>query len=300
MKLSIIVPTFHRNLALSKCLDRLTPEFQNFPSELFELIVTDDGKKETAEKLIKQDYPWVRWIKGPQRGPAANRNSASNLATGDWLLFTDDDCLPQSNWLWSYYRAIKEQPTIRVFEGRSTADTKRRAFSQCAPINERGGFFPSCNFAIQRSLFIEVAGFDEDYPFSFEDMDFHYRVKKAGHQIVFLKQALVLHPWRNTTGKASVEFFKNQQRGILTFIGKHPELINSFNSKHFIAIFLKKLLRDFGPGFISYSGRGLGHALRELTFNLKMAVLLFPETFSRHKPTTEESISPPALEKTKS
>lgn len=300
MKLSIIVPTFHRNSALSKCLDQLAEEVQNFPAELFELIVTDDGYKETAEELIKLNYPWVKWVKGPQRGPAANRNSASKQATGDWLLFTDDDCLPQRNWLWSYYCAIKEQPSVRVFEGRSSADTKRRAFSECAPINERGGFLPSCNFAIKRSLFDKLQGFDEDYPFSFEDMDFHYRVKKAGHEIVFLKQALVLHPWRDTTGKASVQFFKNQKHGILTFIGKHPELIISFNSKHFVAIFLKKLFRDFPPGLITYNGRGLGHALRELTFNLRMAVLLLPDTLKGYNPNTDQTISSPSLEKTKS
>lgn len=302
MKLSIIIPTFHRNSALSQCLDRLSPEFQNFPAHLFELIVTDDGKNETAEKLVRQGYPWVQWIKGPQKGPAANRNAAAYQASGEWLLFTDDDCLPQTDWLWSYYRAIEEHPTVRILEGRSTADTKRSAFSQCAPINERGGFLPSCNFAIQRSLFSEVKGFDEDYPFSFEDMDFHYRVKKAGHSIVFVKQALVLHPWRNTTGKASVQFFKNQQQGILTFIRKHPELINSFNSKHFVAIFIKKLFRDFGPGFVAYRGRGLGHVLRELTFNLKMAVLLFPDTLNGYRPSKDGTIkhSSSSLEKTKS
>lgn len=302
MKLSIIIPTFHRNSALSQCLERLSPEFQNFPAELFELIVTDDGKNETAEELIEQDFPWVCWLKGPQNGPAANRNSAANQASGDWLLFTDDDCLPQADWLWSYYWAIKQLPNVQVFEGRSTADTERRAFSECAPINERGGFLPSCNFAIRRRLFAELGGFDEDYPFSFEDMDFHYRVKKAGCQIVFVKEALVIHPWRNTTGKASVQFFKNQKTGILTFIGKHPELINSFNSRHFVAIFIKKLFRVLGPRFIAYSGRGLGHALRELTFNLEMAVLLFPDTFSWYRTSTDRTTkhSSPSLEKTKS
>lgn len=283
MKLSVIVPTFHRNTSLSRCLDRLSPEFQNFPADFFEVIVTDDGRRETAENLIKENYTWAKWIQGPQRGPASNRNAAAEKAIGDWLLFTDDDCLPQKNWLANYYKAIRENPTIKIFEGMSTADSKRRAFSECAPINEGGGFLPSCNLAIERRLFTALKGFDEDYPFSFEDMDFHYRVKKAGYQVMFVREALVLHPWRITTGEASIQFFRNQQKGIITFIGKHPEVINSFNSKHFVAIFLKKLFRDLGPGIISYRGRGMAHALRELRFNLKMAFLLLPNTINWYK-----------------
>lgn len=301
MKLSVIVPTYHRNQELSYCLDRLSPEYQDVPSSLFEVIVTDDGVRESAEEMVKEHYSWAKWVKGPQKGPASNRNAGAEHAVGQWLLFTDDDCLPQKNWIRTYYEAIRENPTIRVLEGKSTADRKRRALSECAPINEQGGFMPSCNLAVEQRLFNELRGFDEDYPFSFEDMDFHYRVKEAGHQVVFLEDALVLHPWRNTTGKASIEFYKNQQQGIITFIKKHPEIIKSFNSKHFLVMFLKKLIEELGPGLIAYKGRGVGHALRGLHFNIKMAVLLVPETFRWYRKNLAYSNkqSSPILKETK-
>lgn len=281
MKLSVIIPTFHRNDVLRQCLACLTPDVQSLARHYYEVIVTDDGRHQTAKELIEEEYPWVRWVKGPQKGPAANRNSGAGFASGEWLIFTDDDCLPNKDWLLVYYQAILENPAVQVFEGRSTAGTPRKAFSELAPINEKGGFLPSCNFGIRREVFQQMRGFDQEYSFSFEDMDLHYRLKKQGFEIPFLKEALIVHPWRITTGQNSVRFFANQQQGIMTFIGKHPEVLESFNSKHFLAIFTKKLSRDFFPGLIRYRGRGTTHAFRELFFNIKMGFILFPSTLSR-------------------
>src|SRR5690554_3631612 len=140
MKLSVIIPTCHRNQLLRKCLALLKPDNQSLASHCYEVIVSDDGRLENAKELIEKEYPWVQWVRGPYKGPAANRNTGAAYATGDWLLFTDDDCLPDKDWLLVYYQAILKNPGIQVFEGRSTAGTPRRAFSELAPINERGGF----------------------------------------------------------------------------------------------------------------------------------------------------------------
>lgn len=291
MKLSVIVPTYHRTHVLRQCLARLTPKVQSLAAHCYEVIVTDDGRQETAQEMIEEEYPWVRWVNGPKKGPAANRNAGAAIAQGEWLIFTDDDCLPDKDWLLVYYQAILIHPEIHVFEGRSTAGTPRRSFSQLAPINERGGFLPSCNFGIQRQVFHQMKGFDQEYPFSFEDMDLHYRLNKQGCQILFLKEALIIHPWRTTTGEKSVKFFANQQYGILTFIGKHPEVLDRFNSKHFVAMFIMKLGLDFIPGIIKYRGRGVGHALRELHFNLKMGYILLPSTYNRFKQKWSQAAS---------
>ncbi|MFM6530798.1 MAG: glycosyltransferase family 2 protein, partial [Dolichospermum sp.] len=66
----------------------------------------DDGYQSTAQEMIEQNYPWVKWVAGPGKGPAANRNNGAKYATGEWLAFTDDDCLPDPQWLASYGEAI--------------------------------------------------------------------------------------------------------------------------------------------------------------------------------------------------
>ena len=65
------------------------PDIQIIDAHLYEVIITDDGRQSTAEQMVKEQYPWVRWVKGPQRGPASNRNNggtrATNLFLADWL-----------------------------------------------------------------------------------------------------------------------------------------------------------------------------------------------------------------------
>lgn len=95
--ISVIIPTCDRNEQLAKCLDCLAPGVQTLPAEQYEVIVTDDGSDLTAEQMILERYLWARWVAGPRIGPAANRNNGVQYARGEWLAFTDDDCLPDPN-----------------------------------------------------------------------------------------------------------------------------------------------------------------------------------------------------------
>jgi glycosyltransferase involved in cell wall biosynthesis len=193
---SVLIPTYHRNDLLAQCLDRLAPSVQTLAADQYEVIVSDDGKNSTAEALIKENYPWVCWVKGPQRGPAANRNFAATQAKHPWLVFTDDDCLPEPGWLKAYADAI--QPGICVYEGCTTCHTPFSPLVEETPENLTGGCLWSCNFMIARSVFQEVHGFDEAFPFPFqEDTDFRERVKSAGHRFPFLTEATVDHPPRS-------------------------------------------------------------------------------------------------------
>ena len=115
MFFSVLIPTFHRNDLLVCCLDRLAPGSQTLPVSQYEVIVSDDGRDSTAEEMLRQHYPWARWVKGPQEGPAANRNFAVTQAKGTWLVFTDDDCLPELGWLKAYRERNSNEPHRRVF-----------------------------------------------------------------------------------------------------------------------------------------------------------------------------------------
>ena len=89
---SVVITTCNRLEMLAKCLDRLGCGMQSLAANQYEVIVTDDGSQSTAEQLMKGKYPWARWLQGPRKGPAANRNNGARYAEGEWLVFTDDDC----------------------------------------------------------------------------------------------------------------------------------------------------------------------------------------------------------------
>jgi GT2 family glycosyltransferase len=198
MKFSVIIPTCSRNESLTKCLDCLLPETQEMGMNSYEIIVTDDGKENQAMDLIEEKYPWVKWVEGPKRGPAANRNNGAKYAKGEWLLFTDDDCLPAKNWIKAYLNSIKDNSQKFVFEGYTNADRPKKRFDEEAPINITGGNLWSCNFCIEKNFFFKVGGFDENFPYAaMEDIDFMIRVNKL-EKIEFIESAVVIHPWRRT------------------------------------------------------------------------------------------------------
>lgn len=193
--ISVIIPTCHRNDLLAKCLDCLAPGVQTLHFGRYEVIVTDDGATSTAQQLVTENYPWAKWTQGPRKGPAANRNHGARIASGNWLAFTDDDCLPTPEWLEAYSDSIR--PESLVYEGKTICAQGLPSPLYASPTNETGGYLWSCNMMISAALFTKLGGFDETFPFAaMEDVDFRDRIQAAGHTFPFVEAALVDHPPR--------------------------------------------------------------------------------------------------------
>ncbi len=243
--LSVVIPTCHRNDLLAECLERLAPGQQTLSAEHYHVIVTDDGSKTTAEAMIAQRFPWARWMQGPRRGPAANRNGGAAAATAPWVVFTDDDCLPGPAFLQSYANAISAHPGVLVFEGKTSAEGPRRHPLQSAPINETGGVLWSCNFAINRESFRQLGGFNETFPFAaMEDVDFRKRLKRFGLESRFVPEAEIVHPWRMLDLKSHVRKHMASQ---LIYSQLHPDERHLFTFGQQCKNTVRYYLRDF-PG----------------------------------------------------
>lgn len=212
VKFSLIVPTYHRNEQLRECLEQLRPERQNLPPELYEVIVTDDGEITTAEALIQECFPTFRWVKGPGTGPPANRNHGARFAKGEWLIFTDDDCLPSPDFIGGYQAGI--EPGTLAYEGKIICSETIRSPFYSSPVNLTGGCFWTSNIMVHRPLFAELQGFDEGFVSTGnEDTDFRERIKHLGHKMKFVPEALVDHPPRRSRiGQAAGRMHESEIR----------------------------------------------------------------------------------------
>jgi len=130
------------------------------------------------------------------------------MANAQWLVFTDDDCLPDSKWLEAYSKAIAQYPESLAFEGAilpDKPDLLKKDLAEC-PVNEHGGCFWSANIMIAASLFKKVGGFDERFKFAAqEDQDLALRLKVVSN-IVFFASSIVVHPVRISTIKSKLRY----------------------------------------------------------------------------------------------
>ncbi len=193
---SVIIPTCDRPDLLSLCLNNLAPGGQSVNPDSYEVIVTDDGINDTTKSLIEKEYSWVRWVNGPKKGPAANRNNGARYAESKWLVFTDDDCLPARDWLKAYKEATVQHPNSKAFEGAILPDNfeaLKEDMAEC-PVNNKGGLFWSANIMVEKKLFEAVGGFDEEFIMAAnEDQEIYKKIMEQGI-VPFYDNAIVIHP----------------------------------------------------------------------------------------------------------
>jgi len=157
------------------------------------VIIPTRNRTEFLKRCLSKLVPYIATvIQGLRRGIPANRNYGAAHSTGELIIFLDDDCVPEPNLIATYQEAALRKPEVGVFEGRISLLGKMSSFADVVPANETGGYLWSCNFAVRRTIFEKISGFDERLRFATEDVDFHLRVKRQT-PVHFLAEARVWH-----------------------------------------------------------------------------------------------------------
>lgn len=181
MRISVIVPTYDRAHTLPRALDSILS--QTLPPE--EIIVVDDGSKDSTEALIRHNYPQVHYLRQPNGGVSRARNLGIAEASGDWiaLLDSDDAWLPGK--LAVQQAVLREHPATRLCHTDEIWIRHGRRVSQMHKHAKSGGYIfraclPRCVISpssslLHRSLFDELGTFDETLP-ACEDYDLWLRI----------------------------------------------------------------------------------------------------------------------------
>ncbi len=226
---SVIIPTYNRPNSLRACLNSLKAQCL---SEDWEVIVVDDGGKESLNALKKefQQSLSLTVIRQENSGPATARNRGAAVAKGKFLAFLDDDCEPEMDWL---EKLLINAQTGVMIGGRTKNKLIQNNCSEASQIlvsflyeyfeDTPWYFFTSNNFLVDKQAFISISGFDESFRTSAgEDREFCTRWKQKGYRMDYRIEALIHHShnlsmksfWKQHLkyGTAAIQYRKNSKK----------------------------------------------------------------------------------------
>jgi glycosyltransferase involved in cell wall biosynthesis len=235
VRVSIIIPTKNNADVLKRCLKSIYD--MDYPMDEIEVIVVDghstDNTIEIAERYgCKVVYEDVGTIGGA-------RNVGVEHSSGEFIVFTDADCVVDRNWLKNLLREFKDEKVASVGGPNITPedDTElakcvgvvlellskpgaRYAFNADRVLEVRHN--PTCNSAYRKSAFLEVGGFNPKLV-TCDDEELDYRIRKKGYKILFTPYAKVYH-YRKPTWKKFAKMAWNYGVGRGQVVKLHREL----------------------------------------------------------------------------
>lgn len=183
---SIIVPTYQRRDMVCEAVAALSRLSYDGAIEI--IIVVDGSTDGTAALLAQLDCPFpVRVIEQENRGLAAARNRGAAEASGDILLFLDDDMICEPDLVQHHARSLGEGADAVTGEipihpnSRPGFITDRLALAAGWKRSQQPSAFDvyGGHLSIRRPVFRQVGGFDEDLhagEYGGEDLDFGIRL----------------------------------------------------------------------------------------------------------------------------
>ena len=199
--ISVVIPSYNSMHTIRKCLDSVINQPVNIP---YEIIVVDSSDDQTPE-IMKNYLPRVRYYHLSKKIiPAIARNIGIEKSFGEFIAFTDSDCIVDASWLLQIMEAHQSGYDVvcgSVINARpgnliSIAEyfLEFRELSEYLPKKEND-FIPAGNFSIKAVLFQETGKFPEIR--ASEDMFLAYNIKQKGIKILFEPKIKVNHMNRN-------------------------------------------------------------------------------------------------------
>lgn len=235
-KASIVIPVFNQFAHTLACLRALSAHPPEAPVEV---IVVDDGSRDETETALRQ-VAGLRYHRRAQNGGfIAACNEGAALARGEYLVFLNNDTIPQPGWLDALLRTFEEHPGCglagaqllypdgRLQEAGGIVFDDGNAYNYGrfeAPQDPRyafvreAGYCSGAAIATPRGLFAQLGGFDTRYaPAYYEDADYAFSVRKAGLSVLYQPAARVVHMEGTSSGTdtgSGIKAYQVRNRGV--------------------------------------------------------------------------------------
>lgn len=246
MDLSIIIVNYNTRDLLKKCLKSVFGSHTNFD---FEVIVVDNGSQDGSLEMLKEDFPEVRLFEnGKNLGFAAANNIAIKQGKGKYILLLNSDTQLKPNTLELSIKYLNLHPDVGAMGGQvllpdgNLDKACRRRFPN--PWNSFLRLFGLKKFSdyninlpvnqetevdavmgaymmVRKDVIEHIGLLDEEYFMYGEDLDWCWRIKRAGYKIRYYPQAVIIHYKYGSSQLVPFRTIKLAHRAMKIFYRKH-------------------------------------------------------------------------------
>jgi len=275
---------------LATTIDRI--ENQTAGRDVYEVLVVDNNSSDDTQAVLAQKaakYPNFRYFSQMKPGAAATRNIGIREATGDVVLFIDDDIFAEPDLVEKHIHYHAQSPGASII-GTVTSSWEDSTDPFLRYLRDKGIFNPysiACsqpmdfsyyhtgNVSTSRKVLLEVDGFNEEFfVYGMEDIELGYRLEKHGCKMTPGVGAMGRHEYFPTC-EQFIERCQQAGYSLGKMIELHPELKARFTEhgkrtgilKRF-HVFYRMLMVASDPFYKSLMGweerRGTGKVISAL------------------------------------
>lgn len=207
---SVIINTYNRVAYLRRLLGAL----DRLRDAEFEVVVVNGPSTDGTAALLDTYRGRIKVVSCPERNLSRSRNLGIAAASGDLVVFIDDDALPEDPlWLHRFVAAFQQagsrlgaaggpvrhrDTSLFEFNGGATSAYGFQRFGDQAGDTAPDGTpwiprVPGGNSAYRRSALISIGGFDEFFVYYLDEADVCFRLARAGYSILHLPDNPVRH-----------------------------------------------------------------------------------------------------------
>jgi glycosyltransferase involved in cell wall biosynthesis len=217
-KYSIVVPAYNA----AGMLERLLASFERLEGrDDAEFLIVDDCSTDNTAAIAEA---WV--AKGlsfaarclrleKNSGPGAARNAGLEAARGEYIAFTDTDCVVEPDWLIALVRALDPGRNIMAVGGKVLPLSRKSIFARYNTVNETlepfhaykspPSYVVTCNCCYVRAALLESGGFPVDVRVpGGEDVGASIRMHHRGYRCAYVTpKAVLYHDYRENRSASS-------------------------------------------------------------------------------------------------
>ena len=248
MQLSVVIVSYNVSQFLEQCLISVQGAMRFIDGEI---IVVDNQSKDDSCAMVGAKFPKVKLIANQENvGFSKANNQGAAIAQGDYVLILNPDTVLGENTLKQSLNYIKGLADfgalgIRLIDGQGNflteskrnIPTPKRAFNKLFFTNNtnEASYYATdlealdagkievlvgAFMLIDKKVYNEVGGFDEDYFMFGEDIDLSYKILQKGYQNYYYGKASCVHYKGESTPK-DLRYLKNFSDAMQLFYNKH-------------------------------------------------------------------------------